>query len=186
MPVTLLPVHAISSTEKKVSITRFLCEFCEIFQFFSDILWSIYGWLPLSKALNYSIAKCFCFSQNKRFAIRLALSHFYLFRINIPIYPDVLQYSAIFATVESIGILIFFLGAIYQIQTKYGYLLCKFQYSIQMGIIQARKNCEFKNLPAGICILKVNNTNIRASCKNCSKLTIKSPELVTSFWWLYC
>ena len=146
MPVTLLPVHAISSTEKKVSITRFLCEFCEIFQFFSDILWSIYGWLPLSKALNYSIAKCFCFSQNKRFAIRLTLSHFYLFRINILTYLDVLQYSAIFATIEIIRILIFFLGAIYHIQTKYGYLLCKFQYSIQMQENTGQKKLRIQKL----------------------------------------
>ena len=147
MPVTLLPVHAISSTEKKVSIAGLLYEFCEIFQFFfSAILWSIYGWLPLFKALNYSIAKCFCFSQNKRFAIRLTLSHFYLFRINIPTYLDVLQYSAIFATVESIRILIFFLGAIYHIQTKYGYLLCKFQYSIQMQENTGQKKLRIQKL----------------------------------------
>ena len=60
-----------------LQVAGFLCEFCEIFQFFSAVLWSIHGWLPLSKALNYSIAKCFCFSQNKRFTSWLALSHFY-------------------------------------------------------------------------------------------------------------
>ena len=30
--------------------------------------------------------------------------------------------------------------------------------------------------PAGIYLLKVNNTNTRARCGTCSKLTIKTPE----------
>ena len=30
--------------------------------------------------------------------------------------------------------------------------------------------------PAGICLLKVNNKNIRTRCVICSKLTVKTPE----------
>ena len=32
------------------------------------------------------------------------------------------------------------------------------------------------HLPAGICLLKINNINNRARCEICSKLTIKTPE----------
>ena len=36
----------------------------------------------------------------------------------------------------------------------------------------------FPNYQAGICLLKVNNKNTRASCEICSKLTIKASERV--------
>ena len=33
-----------------------------------------------------------------------------------------------------------------------------------------------ESFPVGICLLKVNNRNIRTRCEICSKLTIKIPE----------
>ena len=38
------------------------------------------------------------------------------------------------------------------------------------------KNKNFRLIPAGIYLLKVNNRNTRTRCETCSKLTIKTPE----------
>ena len=34
----------------------------------------------------------------------------------------------------------------------------------------------FWQIPAGICLLKVNNKNTRTECEICSELTVKTPE----------
>ena len=54
-----------------------------------------------------------------------------------------------------------------------------FSYYLSWKPLESRKLCFFYvlgRIPAGIYLFKVNNRNARASCKVCSKLTVKTPE----------
>ena len=63
-------------------------------------------------------------------------------------------------------------GIVFSILNLHEHKYC----SSEAGVSKEKTTMKYTYFPAGNYMLKVNNTNTRAKCEICSKLTIKTPE----------